>query len=588
MTASSSYLPISVPGPSRKKNYLKKIRGLLLVVVVFASIFSIFIKDTSKKNNLIPAFNDCGLYSPIVPTFKKSFDQILYDKKYKLTVVDKLTNAVRIPTQIYDETPPPDLKSNLTTDPNWANFTKFHDFLQDSFPHVFKTLKVEKINGLGLLLTWSSETTASAPPLLLMAHQDVVPVEPSTISKWTHPPFEGIYDPEKDLIYGRGSSDTKQMIISEMEAIEKLIIDGFEPTKRPLLIAYGFDEEASGTYGAAQISQVLLERYGKNGLYGIIDEGDGVEQMENDGDFVAVIPTSEKGYLDAVLILNTKGGHSSIPPDHTSIGIMSELNMLIEESPYEQVITLDNPALEMLQCISTYSDSPNDKALKNAFKDGRVSKIGKIVDNIPNYKFLFKTSQALDLMYGGVKSNALPEQVTVLLNHRIGIHSTVNETLSHVLKNVLLIAKKYDFSVNVEHKNGTHISAPRKEGSNGEFVVQLMDPLEPATISPTGDDELWNIIAGTVVNTYQQPLFQEKKKNGTDNKVLVTSSLMAGNTDTKSYWDLTNRIYRFRGSLTSAGDKNEHTVDETTGGLTLMSGVAFFYQLITNVDRLST
>src|SRR5436305_5643047 len=44
----------------------------------------------------------------------------------------------------------------------------------------------------------------SAPPLLLMSHTDVVPVEPE---KWTHPPFAA--EIAAGLIYGRGAADMK-------------------------------------------------------------------------------------------------------------------------------------------------------------------------------------------------------------------------------------------------------------------------------------------------------------------------------------------------------------------------------------------
>ena len=40
-------------------------------------------------------------------------------------------------------------------------------------------------------------TDPSAKPILLMAHMDVVPVEPGTESSWTHGPFSG--DVAKDL-----------------------------------------------------------------------------------------------------------------------------------------------------------------------------------------------------------------------------------------------------------------------------------------------------------------------------------------------------------------------------------------------------
>lgn len=53
----------------------------------------------------------------------------------------------------------------------------------------------------------------SLKPLFLTAHQDVVPVLPSTRSQWTHDPYGGEYD--GTVIHGRGASDTKSSLIGK-------------------------------------------------------------------------------------------------------------------------------------------------------------------------------------------------------------------------------------------------------------------------------------------------------------------------------------------------------------------------------------
>ncbi len=59
---------------------------------------------------------------------------------------------------------------------------------------------------------------------MLMAHQDVVAAEPSTLDQWTHPPFEGrIVD---GFIWGRGTLDIKNQLIGIFEAAEMLLQPG--------------------------------------------------------------------------------------------------------------------------------------------------------------------------------------------------------------------------------------------------------------------------------------------------------------------------------------------------------------------------
>ena len=48
----------------------------------------------------------------------------------------------------------------------------------------------------------------------------------------------------------------------------------------------------------------------------------------------------EKGYLDLSIAVGTAGGHSSVPPLHTGIGIMSSIIAELESHPFEQKVSL--------------------------------------------------------------------------------------------------------------------------------------------------------------------------------------------------------------------------------------------------------
>lgn len=55
------------------------------------------------------------------------------------------------------------------------------------------------------------------------------------------------------------------------------------------------------------------------------------------------------------------GGHSSIPSDHTSIGVLSELIRAIESEQYATYLKDDNPYFGQLQCGAANSaDFPKD------------------------------------------------------------------------------------------------------------------------------------------------------------------------------------------------------------------------------------
>ncbi len=106
---------------------------------------------------------------------------------------------------------------------------------------VHKHLTLEHTGQAGLLYHWKGTGKSGAAPLLLMAHQDVVPE--GDLEKWTYPPYSGTIADGK--IWGRGSSDCKSNLIGQLEAVEALLEKGYEPDY-DLYLSYGYMEEVAG------------------------------------------------------------------------------------------------------------------------------------------------------------------------------------------------------------------------------------------------------------------------------------------------------------------------------------------------------
>ena len=49
-------------------------------------------------------------------------------------------------------------------------------------------------------------------------------------------------------------------------------------------------------------------------------------------------------------------------------------------------------------------------------------------------RFTLQTSQAADLFNGGVKSNALPEKVSALVNYRVALHQTPQTVIDRAIR----------------------------------------------------------------------------------------------------------------------------------------------------------
>lgn len=69
-------------------------------------------------------------------------------------------------------------------------FSSLHAYLARTYPKTHGELERELAGERSLLFTWRGEEPA-LPAAVLMAHQDVVPIEPGTEGDWSQPPFGG-------------------------------------------------------------------------------------------------------------------------------------------------------------------------------------------------------------------------------------------------------------------------------------------------------------------------------------------------------------------------------------------------------------
>ncbi|MFU8832651.1 MAG: M20/M25/M40 family metallo-hydrolase, partial [Wenzhouxiangella sp.] len=230
-----------------------------------------------------------------------------------------------------------------------AVFDDFLAWIQTSYPLTHERLEVERHGGYSLLISWPG-ADASLDPVLLMAHYDVVPVEPGTEHEWTYPPFDGTI--ADGHVWGRGALDDKSGMTGILEAVESLLAEDFRP-QRTILLAFGHDEEIGGHDGAARIARHLQQRGVR--LHWVLDEGG---LVLNDSEFLggpaASISTAEKGYLSLKLVARAPGGHSSQPGQRTAVGLLAEAIDDIQKQPFPA--RLQSPTTDMLDIIGGETD----------------------------------------------------------------------------------------------------------------------------------------------------------------------------------------------------------------------------------------
>ena len=260
--------------------------------------------------------------------------------------------------------------------------------------------------------------------MLLLAHQDVVPVAAGEETGWTHPPFAGVV--ADGHVWGRGALDDKASLVAILEAVERLAASGRAP-RRAILLAFGHDEEVGGERGAARIAERLAER-GVAPEF-VLDEGmavlaDGVPGVRG---LVALVGIAEKGSVTLDLEVEAEGGHSSMPPRQTAIGILAAAVARLEASPMPA--RLAGPARLMLEGLAPEMGFGSRLAVANLWLFRRP--LERRLAASPAGNALLRTTTAATLVEGGVKENVLPRSARAAVNFRLLPGDSIRSVIEH-------------------------------------------------------------------------------------------------------------------------------------------------------------
>ncbi|KAG0686992.1 hypothetical protein C6P40_003046 [Pichia californica] len=555
----------------------KKWYNILLIGLFAITGYSIYVGHNTNSIDLRDSL--CPLTEIYRPSSyeqnKPVLHKILFDQTFRNNSALKLIGAIQQKTDVTDDLP-------LLVEDNpeiWEKFNQFSNYLNKTFPIFHNHTELEKVNYHGLIYTWKG-TNNTLQPLVLMAHQDTVPVSGETLPQWDHDPFAGIYDGIH--LYGRGTSDCKNLLIGLLETAELLIENGFIP-KRTIIFSFGFDEEVGGIRNKNAL--FLEQKYGKDSMYAIHDEG-GVSLTKSEDVIIAVPGTSEKGYMDFEIILKMPGGHSSVPPKHTAIGITGDLIVTIENDEFPTYFTDKNPTFYQYMCMAENSIDIDQKLKKSIMNSPFNSKANKELRDYINSdvktSYSIKTTQALDIIHGGSKINALPEYIQLMINTRIAMEETHVTTLEKMVRDVEFISKKYDMGLDIEYQNGTIVNLIPYDSASGAFTVKVGQYIDPAPLTPT-NDEHWKIFAGSLRHMYEELALPDMFK---DKRVIVSPGIGSGNTDTKYYWNLSKHIYRYRPGEMTTIESHAHGINEFIKFDSHLQIIAFYYEYIHSIDEL--
>ena len=464
----------------------------------------------------------------VVNTFRFRSRQVAADP-VSITVdpqgaAERLAGALRFQTISFQD----------SADFNGPEFERFQHYLAETFPRTHAALSRELINGHSLLYRWTGTDTSLAP-VVLMAHQDVVPIEPGTEAKWTQPPWSGAI--ADGYVWGRGAMDDKGSLVAILEAVETMLGRGYTP-KRTVYLAFGHDEEVGGPRGAVQLA-ATLERRGIRPWF-VVDEGGALVEGMVPGVSapVALIGIAEKGYMTLELTVRVEGGHSSMPPRETAVGILSEAITELEEHP------VPGGLREVTGVMFDYLGP------EMAFLPRLVMANRWLTRPLVAWMFgrsnegdaMLRTTTAPTIFRAGVKENVLPSTATAIVNFRLLTGDSAAGVVEHVRRAI----------------DDPHV----------EIRNVPPGPREPSPISSV-DTESFRLLERTMRQVVPA--------------ALVVPWLVVGGTDSRNFTSISAEVYRIGAMRLGPDDtKRAHGTDERVSIEAYADMVRFFVQLLTN------
>lgn len=260
---------------------------------------------------------------------------------------------------------------------------------------------------VALMVRYPAAGTATAKPILILGHMDVVEADRAD---WERDPFSFIE--EDGYFYGRGVNDDKQGVISASAALMKLKDEGFAPN-RDIILFFTGDEETrqnGARLGASEWKELLDAEFALNA-----DAGGG--GYLSDGTPLGFgLQTAEKIYQDFTWTTTNPGGHSSRPrPDNAIYELSAALNRLSHHR-FEPALTETTRAY--FQARQEQEEGALGDAMRAWLADENDGAAADAIEAWPIEVGTTRTRCVATLLGGGHAPNALPQKATANVNCR--------------------------------------------------------------------------------------------------------------------------------------------------------------------------
>lgn len=367
--------------------------------------------------------------------------------------------------------------------------------------------------------------TGEHMPLLLLAHLDVVEARKED---WSFDPFK--LTEEDGYFYGRGTTDDKAMAAIWIANLILYKQERFIPD-RDLIVCLTAGEEGGNFNG---VKWLLSNHRNLIDAQYCLNEGGG-GQIKNGKYLVNEVQVSEKVYQSYRLVVNNRGGHSSLPEKDNAIYHLAEgLTRLARHDFPVKLIEGTRVFFERMSEIEKGQIATDMKAILRIPPD--TAAISRLAQS-PYYNALMRTTCVATMLDAGHAENALPQTATAIVNCRI----LPGEPPENVLSSLIDVLA--DDTINVSEIWEVTPSPP------SPLVPEILDAIEQVT------EELWP-------------------------GVPVIPTMLTGATDGLQLRNAGIPTYGVSGLFEDIDDIRAHGKDERIGVKALYESQEFLYRLV--------
>jgi acetylornithine deacetylase/succinyl-diaminopimelate desuccinylase-like protein len=244
-------------------------------------------------------------------------------------------------------------------------------------------------------------------PVLIMAHTDVVNVDPA---KWKHPPFSATR--EGGYVYGRGAVDDKDNVVACLMVMLTLkrmntLLD------RDVIFLAEAGEEGSVRYG---IDFMVKQHWPEIDAEYCFAEGGGVVRTDGKIQYAAVATTEKIPYATR-LVARGISGHGSVPLRSNAIVHLAQA--VARVAAWQTPMRLNDTTRAYFERMANLS-APEDAARYNKiFQQKDTDAVQEyFAVNAPRLYSMLRTSISPNILKGGYRVNVIPSEAEATLDIR--------------------------------------------------------------------------------------------------------------------------------------------------------------------------